>query len=61
MSIPRFMKQVLNVPERERVANVHHDREADDLGRGLEVPEMRALLIRVRLAALPVGGNPIFL
>jgi hypothetical protein len=32
-----FMKQVLGVPERKRVADIHHDRQADDLGRSLEV------------------------
>jgi hypothetical protein len=32
-------EQVLDIPERQRVADVHHHRQADDLRRGLEVAE----------------------
>jgi hypothetical protein len=34
-----LMQQVLDVPQREREPDVHHDRQADDLGRRLEVLE----------------------
>tara|TARA_R100001143_G_scaffold62663_1_gene66517 strand:+ start:7126 stop:7272 length:147 start_codon:yes stop_codon:yes gene_type:complete len=32
-----FEKYVLNLTERERVANVHHHGETDDFGRTVEV------------------------
>ena len=38
-----LMEQVLHVPQGEREANVEHDRQADDLGAGLEVAEWAAL------------------
>ena len=38
-----FMEQVFDVSQREGEPDVHHHREADDLGAGLEVPEWRAL------------------
>src|SRR6056297_1444010 len=34
-----LVQQILNVPERQREPDVHHDRQADDLGRRLEVLE----------------------
>jgi len=34
-----FVEQVLDVSKRQREPHVHHDREADDLGRRLEVLE----------------------
>jgi hypothetical protein len=37
-----FEQQVLDVPQRERVPNVHHDHQSDDLGRGIE-PAKRVL------------------
>lgn len=32
-----LMEQVLDVPQRQRKSNIHHDRKLDDLGRCLEV------------------------
>jgi hypothetical protein len=34
-----LVQQILDVPERERETDVHHHRQADDLGRRLEVLE----------------------
>src|SRR5690606_28835863 len=36
-----FVQQVFDTPQRERKADVHHHRQADDLGRRLEVAEWR--------------------
>jgi hypothetical protein len=43
------MQQVLDVPEREQVADIHHDRQADISGRALKLRKMRALLMPSRL------------
>jgi hypothetical protein len=58
---PALVQQVLDVPERQRVAHIHHDRQADDLGAGLEIPKNAGVAHPVRLAALPFSGKPIFL
>jgi hypothetical protein len=60
LSVPP-VPQVFHIPKRKRVSNVHHHRQADDLGRRFEVPENAGVAHAVRLAALPSGGNPIFL
>ena len=36
---PALVQQILDVPERERIADRHHDREADDYRARLEVAE----------------------
>ncbi len=54
-----LVQQVLDVQERERIADNHHHRQADDLGAGLEVAENAGAARPVRLAALPVSGKPI--
>ncbi len=56
-----LVQQVLDVPERKRVAHIHHDRQADDLGARFEIPKNAGVAHPVRLAALPVSGKPIFL
>jgi len=56
-----LMQKVVDVPERERISDVHHHCQADDLGRGLEVAENARACHPVRLAALPVSRKPIFL
>jgi hypothetical protein len=58
---PAFMQRVLDIPQRKRVAHNHHHRAADDLGRGLEVPEDTGVAHPVRLAALAFSGKPILL
>ncbi len=55
-----LVQQILDVPQRERIPDIHHHREADDLGRGLEVAEDAGVAHPVRLAALPASGKPIF-
>ena len=36
---PAFMKQVLDLSQRQREPDIHHHRQADHLGRCLEVSE----------------------
>ncbi len=45
---PSFMKQVLDLPQRQRKSNTHHHGQADDLGRGLEIAEWVAHPRRLR-------------
>jgi hypothetical protein len=53
-------KQVLNIAQRQRVADIHHHRQADDLWRCLEVAEAAGVAHPLRLAAHPYDRNPIF-
>ena len=46
-----LVQQVFDVAERQREPDVHHDRQADDFGRGLEVPERGTLGHPGRLAS----------
>ncbi len=55
-----LMQQVFNIPQRKRVSDVHHYRQADDLGRGLEIPEDAGVAHAVRLDAHPAHRKPIF-
>jgi hypothetical protein len=34
-----FMEQIFDLPQRQWKADMHHDREADDLRRSLEIAE----------------------
>ncbi len=57
-----LMQQVFDVPQRKRVAEVHHHRQANDLRRSLEVPKNAGVAHSGDgSAALPVSGKPIFL
>jgi hypothetical protein len=58
---PPLVQKVLNVPQRKRVADIHHDRQADDLGARFEIPKNAGVTHPVRIAALPVSRKPIFL
>lgn len=50
------------MPQRQRVADVHHHREADDLARRLEVTENTGVQYRAELPAeVQNAGNPNFL
>ncbi len=55
-----LVQQVFDIPQRHRVTDIHHHREADDLGTGLEIPENAGVAHPIRLAAPPFSGNPIF-
>ena len=57
---PALVKQILYIPQRKRVAKVHHNRQADDLGRRLEIPENAGVAHTARLATLADDGNPFF-
>ena len=48
-----LMQQVLNVPKRQREPHIHHHGQTDDLGRGLEIPERKALGHPERLGDRP--------
>ena len=36
---PAFVKQILNIAERERKTDIQHHRKSDNLGRGFEIAE----------------------
>src|SRR5665811_2011434 len=36
---PPLVEQILDLPQRKRIADVHHHREADHLGRRVEIAE----------------------
>ncbi len=57
---PALVQQILHIPQRERVANIHHHREADDLRQRLEIAKNAGAAHPIRLAALPVSDKPIF-
>jgi hypothetical protein len=46
-----FVEQTLHIPQRQRVANMQHHHETDDLGHGLEVAKNAGATHPVRLAA----------
>ena len=50
---PSFVQKVLHVAKREREPNVHHYRQANDLGRGLEVTERAGFEHLGRLSGRP--------
>ncbi|MCZ8163873.1 MAG: hypothetical protein O9315_17855 [Beijerinckiaceae bacterium] len=58
---PPLVQKVLDVPQRERVADLHHHRQTDDLQACLEIPKDAGVAHPVRPDTLPVSGKPIFL
>jgi hypothetical protein len=56
-----FVEPTLHIPQRARIANAHHDRQAYELGRGLKVSEDARICHRIDLPALPGLAKPIFL
>ncbi|MCZ8373842.1 MAG: hypothetical protein O9342_00585 [Beijerinckiaceae bacterium] len=56
-----LVEQDLDVPQKKRLANNHHDRETDDLGARFEIPKNAGVAHPDRLAATPISGKPIFL
>jgi hypothetical protein len=55
-----LVQKVLDVPQRQRVADIHHHSQADDLRAGVEFAENARVALPIRLATLPASGNPIF-
>ena len=52
---PTFMEQILDLSQRKRKTDIHHHRQADDLGRHLEIsewvfhpPKLRNVLCRLK-------------
>jgi hypothetical protein len=54
-----LVQQVLDIAERKGKANVHHDRQADDLRAGLEVAKWRAFCHSTRLGRRPASLKPV--
>jgi hypothetical protein len=54
---PALMQRLVNIPHRQRVADMEHHRKADDLGRRLET----AANAWAAHAARPITGMPMFL
>ena len=53
-----FMQQIIHIPERQRKPDVHHHRQADDLGARLEVTKGETFCHRERQAiALPASTD----
>jgi hypothetical protein len=55
-----LMQQVLDVPQRQRVTDIHHHRQADDLGRRLETTQVEPLRHDADLPAPPFNRQPDF-
>ena len=53
-----FEQQVLDLAQRQRITDVHHHREADDLGRAVEITE--GIVHRRRLRILARSLKPIY-
>ena len=56
-----LVQQVLDVSKRQRVADIHHHREADDLRRGLEVTKNARVAHARKATAIHSNDKPIFL
>ena len=57
MSMPRSNSKILDLPQRQRIADIHHHREADHLGRTVEITE--GIAHRRRLGNLARRLKPI--
>ncbi|MCA3621340.1 MAG: hypothetical protein IOC56_09655 [Methylobacterium sp.] len=55
-----LMQQVFHIPQRQRVAHLHHHREADDLGARLEIPENAGVAHTIEGNSTLPGGNRSF-
>jgi hypothetical protein len=55
-----LVQEVLDVPERQRIPDVHHHCKADNLGRRFEVAEDASVAHPDRLAARSASGKPFF-
>ena len=58
---PPLVQKVLDIPQRQRVADVHHRGQADDLGRGLEVAEDAGSAHTMKATGACISRKPIFL
>ena len=52
-----LMQQILDVAQRERETDIHHDRQADDFGGRLEVPKRGAFCHPGKLDRRPARFN----
>ena len=57
---PPLVQQVLDSPQRQRIADVHHHGQADDLGRGLEVAEDAGSAPTMKAAGTRISRKPFF-
>lgn len=60
MVIP-FMQQILDIPQRPRIPDVHHHGETNDLRRRLEVAENAGVVHAAEATHPSPGRNPIFI
>jgi hypothetical protein len=58
---PPLMQHVLDSPQRQRIADVHHHGQADDLGRGLEVTKDAGTAHTIKATGTRISRKPIFL
>ena len=56
-----LMQQVFHIPQRQRVAHLHHHREADDLGARLEIAKNARAAHHRKAIGGPSKRKPIFL
>jgi hypothetical protein len=56
-----LVQQVLDIPQRQRIPDVHHHRQADDLGLRLEVAEDARVAHARKAIGSPPRYKPIFL
>jgi len=55
-----FKQKILNLPQRQRIPDIHHHRQADNLGRRMEITECFFHPQRLRLATVslkPFGSD----
>ena len=55
-----FMQQILHIPELHRKQNIHHNRQADDFGRRVELLEWVAFCHSVKLGVSLAHFNQVF-
>jgi hypothetical protein len=58
---PALVQRVLDVPQRQRVADIQHHRQADDLGARLEGAKNAGVAPVIEGSDSGLGGKPIFI
>jgi hypothetical protein len=55
------VQQVLDSPQRQRLTDVHHNGQADDLGRGLEGAKDAGTAHTIKATGTRTSRKPLFL
>ena len=58
---PPLVQQVLHIPQRQRISDVHHHGQADDLRSGFEVAEDAGTAHTIKATGTRISRKPIFL